>query len=144
MFRLNNDCSGYYRFIFTQFNDFYIRLILGCKGLFYIFSLLKFFQFFFYCLFTYNILFILSYFYYLFDFIFPEKINAEGFLKQFEESKKERGRNVFEELDEQLKKHRATVDFITKYKQEQQEKKEKKQRREESEKEDKERDIWGA
>jgi hypothetical protein len=144
LFRLNNDYGGYYRFIFTQFNDFYIRFVLSSKFLLTCFSILKFLQFLLYCVFTYTILSTILFLYNLSLFVFFEKINAEGLMKQFEESKKERGRTVFEELDEQLKKHRETVDFIIKYKKEQEEKKERDKDRKEREEWDKQRDIWGA
>jgi len=133
LFRLNNDYGGYYRFIFTQFNDFYIRFVLSSKFLLTCFSILKFLQFLLYCVFTYTILSTILFLYNLSLFVFFEKINAKGLMKQFEESKKERGRTVFEELDEQLKKHRETVDFIIKYKKEQEEKKERDKDRKERE-----------
>jgi hypothetical protein len=121
---LFNDHDGYYKSFSTHFVDFYIRCLLVWRYVFKFFVLLKFIQF---CLFVFILHSVMKCFFYLYGFVmffFYDNVDVEEHQRQRDEFIAFKQKGAFRHLDEELDKHRETVDFIQKYK-EQQKKKQK-------------------
>jgi hypothetical protein len=144
LFKLFNDHNGYYRFFFTHFADFYIRAVLGWHYVFKFFVLLKFIQFLIFLFIVHSSIKCFFRLQNLLLFFSYVDIDIDEQQRQRDDFIALKNKSKFKRLDEELEKHRETVDFIQKYKEQQKKKqKEEHDRRTEREREGK-RDRWAA
>jgi len=144
LFKLFNDHGVYYKSFFTHLADFYIRALLLGRHVFKFFVLLKFIQFLIFWFFVWSAIKLFLHFQNFLMFFHYVDTDIEEQIRQRNEFVASKNKDPFKRLDEELDKHRETVDFIQNYKEQQKKKQKEEQDRRAGRENEGKRDRWAA